>query len=81
VINIVLDARNGLPPSEIQRQYPHLSLAQIHAALAYYYDHQGEIDDTIERELREVAAIHSDTATPSRDELLSRTEHHSWTLH
>jgi uncharacterized protein (DUF433 family) len=27
--------------------YPHLSLAQIHAALAYYYDHQAEIDRRI----------------------------------
>ncbi|MDX1946386.1 MAG: hypothetical protein SFU86_13375 [Pirellulaceae bacterium] len=27
--------------------YPHLSLAQIHAALAYYYDHQQEIDQQI----------------------------------
>lgn len=24
--------------------YPHLSLSQIYAALAYYYDHQAEID-------------------------------------
>jgi uncharacterized protein (DUF433 family) len=33
---------------EIQRQHPHLTLAQIHAALAYYYEHQAECDRTIE---------------------------------
>jgi uncharacterized protein (DUF433 family) len=27
--------------------YPHLSLAQIHAALAYYYDHREQIDKQI----------------------------------
>ena len=34
-------------PEEIQHGYPHLSLAQIHAALAYYYDHQAEIEAQI----------------------------------
>jgi uncharacterized protein (DUF433 family) len=30
--------------------YPHLSRAQVHAALAYYYDHRAEIDDQIRRD-------------------------------
>ncbi|MCH8923052.1 MAG: hypothetical protein IIA67_07890 [Planctomycetes bacterium] len=25
------------------REYPHISLAQVHAALAYYFDHREEI--------------------------------------
>ena len=41
----------------IHRNHPHLSLAQIHSALAYYYDHQVEMDATIETGLREVAKI------------------------
>ena len=36
-------------PEEIHAQYPHLSMAQIHAALAYYYDHQTELDEEIQR--------------------------------
>src|SRR5438309_6931463 len=36
---------------EIQRQHPILSLAQIHSALAYYYDHQEEIDQDIQRRM------------------------------
>jgi uncharacterized protein (DUF433 family) len=45
VASIVVDALTwGLTPREIQENYPQLSLAQIHAALAYYYDHQTEID-------------------------------------
>jgi uncharacterized protein (DUF433 family) len=42
---------------DIQRQYPQLSLAQIHAAMTYYYDHQPEIDQEIDRRLRRVAEI------------------------
>jgi hypothetical protein len=40
---------HGSSPEEISFQHPHLSLAQIHAALSYYYDHQQEIDAYIER--------------------------------
>ena len=32
----------------IQRQHPDLTLGQIHSALAYYYDHQEEVDALIE---------------------------------
>ncbi len=38
----------GYPPEEVVRQYPTVSLAQVHAALAYYYDHKDEIDRQIE---------------------------------
>lgn len=41
----------------IHRNHPHLSLAQIHSALAYYYDHQAEMDAVIEAGLRQVAKI------------------------
>jgi uncharacterized protein (DUF433 family) len=32
-----------MSPDEISDAYPGLTLAQIHAALAYYYDHREEI--------------------------------------
>jgi uncharacterized protein (DUF433 family) len=35
---------NGWSAEEIVRQYPHLTAAEIHAALGYYYDHREEID-------------------------------------
>lgn len=40
----------GWPPEEIQRQMPHLSLGQVYAAFAYYYDHQSQIDAEIEED-------------------------------
>lgn len=58
VIEIVLDhLAHRWDADEIQRQHPHLSLGQIYSALAYYYDHQAEMDHAIEEQLREVAAI------------------------
>jgi uncharacterized protein (DUF433 family) len=36
---------------EIQRQHPTLTLGQIHGALAYYYDHQEEMDRIIAERL------------------------------
>lgn len=40
----VLHERLGKTPDEILADFPDLSLADIHAALAYYFDHQAEID-------------------------------------
>jgi uncharacterized protein (DUF433 family) len=37
--------------NEIQRQRPHLTLGQIHSALAYYYDHEIEMNQLIENQL------------------------------
>ena len=37
----------GMTPAEIVAQYPTITLAQVHAALAYYYDHRDEIETDI----------------------------------
>ena len=37
----------GRSPDEIASAYPHITLADVHAALAYYYDHREEIDRQI----------------------------------
>jgi uncharacterized protein (DUF433 family) len=42
---------------EIHRQHPHLTLGQIYSALAYYYDHQAEMDREIDEQLLEVEKI------------------------
>jgi uncharacterized protein (DUF433 family) len=34
----------GYSPEEMVRKYPHLTLAQVHAALAYYHANQAEIE-------------------------------------
>jgi uncharacterized protein (DUF433 family) len=58
VMEIVLDRlAHHWDADEIQRQHPHLSLGQIHSALAYYYDHQAEIDQDIQDRLKRVQQI------------------------
>ena len=39
----------GMNPDEILQSLPHLTLAQVHAALTYYFDHQKIIDRDIAR--------------------------------
>ena len=46
----------GLSPEEIALEYPHLTLAQVHAALAYYHANREEIEADIAQE--EAAAVH-----------------------
>lgn len=40
----VLSERQGKTPDEIVAAFPHITLADVHAALAYYWDHKAEID-------------------------------------
>jgi uncharacterized protein (DUF433 family) len=55
VIEVVLDKlAHGWSPEEIHFQHSHLSLAQIHSALAYYYENQEQLDAEIERRRQEV---------------------------
>lgn len=55
VIEIAVDKlAHGSSPEELHFQYPHLSMAQIHAALAFYYDHREELESEILNRLREV---------------------------
>jgi uncharacterized protein (DUF433 family) len=47
----------GLIPEEIVRKFGHLSLAQIHAALAYYHANQAEIDADLQAEAQQTDAL------------------------
>jgi len=50
VVELVLaQIAYGWSPEELHLQFPHLTLGQIHSALAYYWDHQDELDRDIER--------------------------------
>ena len=71
VIEVALDMiAHGWSPEEIHFQHPHLSLAQIHAALGYYYDHKEEFDAHVERGLREADRLSVQTGeSPIRKRL------------
>jgi uncharacterized protein (DUF433 family) len=47
----------GLIPEEIARKFGHLSLAQVHAALAYYHANQAEIDADLQVEAHQTEAL------------------------
>jgi uncharacterized protein (DUF433 family) len=40
----------GMAPDEIALEYPHLTLAQVHAALAYYHANRDEIEADLAEE-------------------------------
>src|SRR6266498_3596922 len=46
----------GMTPEEIALEYPHLTLAQVHAALAYYHANRPEIEADIAQE--DATALH-----------------------
>jgi uncharacterized protein (DUF433 family) len=48
VSQIVIDHRQ-LSPESIVESYPHLTLADVYAALAFYYSHKEQIDREIEQ--------------------------------
>ena len=56
----------------IHREHPHLSLAQIHAALSYYFAHQAEFDAEVERQVAEAEALRAASKQISKATLLAR---------
>ena len=49
--------RMGRTAEEIVAEHPELSIADVHAALAYYWDHRAQIDADIEADAEFVAAL------------------------
>lgn len=58
---------------EIHRQHPHLALPQIHAALAYYFDHQREMDEQVEQSRRRIELMRAEAGEAfTREQLMER---------
>ncbi len=47
---VVMYERQGMTPEQIVSEYPHLTLAGIDAAIAYYHDHREEVNADIQAE-------------------------------
>ena len=62
VADIALWNEEGLSADEIISRVPTISLADVHAALAYYFDHRAEIDRQIEED--DAFANEMEEATP-----------------
>lgn len=66
--------RMGMSPDEIVSAYPSITLAEVHAALAYYYENREQIDADIlegERFVQEMKAKFG--PGPLQDQLRRRT--------
>jgi uncharacterized protein (DUF433 family) len=58
---IALLTEQGRSADQIVASYPHLSLADVYAALAYYHDHR----ESVEQELHEADAAYLDVTRGS----------------
>ena len=66
VVEVVLDhLAYGWNAETIQENHPHLSLAQVYAALARYYDHQLELDAEIEQQDKRIHALRAGSGPSS----------------
>ena len=54
IVELVEEVKaHGWSPEELAYQHPHLTLGQVHSALAFYWDHHAEIEADLEsREAR-----------------------------
>jgi uncharacterized protein (DUF433 family) len=74
VIEVVRDKlAHDSTPEEMHVQYPHLSVAQIYAALAYYHDHRSEFDAQMARDREDIQTLRAECGeSPGRAKLRSK---------
>ena len=70
---VTAQAAYGWSPEELHFQFPHLSLGQIHSALAYYWDHRDELDRDLARRLSAVERRQQTASTSLPARLRART--------
>src|SRR6266699_5971116 len=66
VMRVTAWYKMGLTPEEIATQYGHLSLAQVHAALAYYHANTAEIEADLAAEEEFAEGIARESECQSR---------------
>lgn len=66
--------RMGMSPDEIVTSHPTITLAQVYAALAYYYDHKDEIDADVEEGRRFAEELKAKSPPSKLQKLLGTSE-------
>lgn len=64
----------GWSPEELHFQYPHIGLGKIYSALAYYWDHQEELDDNIKQRLEMVLALQKQNSSSKITQVLRQQD-------
>jgi uncharacterized protein (DUF433 family) len=62
VLQIVTLYKRGESPEEMTLHWPHVTLAQIHAAIAYYHSHQAEVEQELADERAEYERLEQEHA-------------------
>lgn len=70
---VLMHERQRMSPEEIVSEYPHLTLADIYAALAYYHDHREAINAELKADREWYEAMRANAPSPLRDKLRQRT--------
>ena len=71
---IAILSKGGYTPDDIVRCYPTLTLANVHGALAFYFDNVDEINASIARSHRVVAAMREKTGPGPLESRVARRE-------
>jgi uncharacterized protein (DUF433 family) len=54
---VVWHEKRGYSPDQIVDLFPGISLADVHAALVYYFDHPADIEAEFQRESKSIAEL------------------------
>lgn len=68
VIDVAVLTRQGMTPEQIAAEFP-LTFAQIHAALAYYYDHWEALDNQLAEDEARLATYAAQDHSPIMERL------------
>jgi len=66
---VIWHEKLGLSADEIVHHHPAITLADVHAALAYYWDHRDEIERAIAEEHALVEEFRRDHTSPLQEKL------------
>jgi uncharacterized protein (DUF433 family) len=64
----------GMTPAQVVAEYPQLTMASVHAALAYYWSHCDEIHRDIENEEKLVAELKAKSGLSKLQKLLIKQD-------
>jgi hypothetical protein len=64
----------GMTAAQVVAEYPHLTMAQVYAALAYYWTHRDEIHRDVENEERIIAELRAKSGPSKIQERLAEQD-------
>lgn len=77
--SVVYSFKEGLSPEAIQEDFPLLKLSQVYGTIAFYLDHEAEIDKYLEESRREFESrgVPLSVANPQLWEKIQRARAHA----